>query len=278
VRPSIGRLAAKGSQEKQQQTTRKAEATKRSKRRSIVVIQRRLSSTMLFCALRQQASLLSTPLRRSMASLPHKRFSLKKRVKTPTKQLALEMPTSVREMDNSSLITLAAMDDHEASREMLIRHIMRVDHVRYHSAVEKFYEISRFHDRGMEVYLIPYQVGIVCALTGAFASFPLVFHLPTVHWFNEAFVTSDIPGKSPCGAQDFQQYSMCTNFGYIHLCIHVSFTEPKDLETWLEVGSWSWNWMEPPLGQISFFLLCLQYSRYVCSLTRIGCFFLHTEV
>ena len=25
--------------------------------------------------------------------------------------------------------------------------------------------------------------------------------------------------------------------------------EPRDLETWLEVGSWTWGWMEPPLGQ-----------------------------
>lgn len=29
----------------------------------------------------------------------------------------------------------------------------------------------------------------------------------------------------------------------------------------LEVGSWSWNWMEPPLGTISFFLLCMQFAR-----------------
>ena len=28
-----------------------------------------------------------------------------------------------------------------------------------------------------------------------------------------------------------------------------------------QVGSWTWNWMEPPLGQISFFLLCLQWAR-----------------
>ncbi|GMI58788.1 hypothetical protein TeGR_g3075, partial [Tetraparma gracilis] len=27
------------------------------------------------------------------------------------------------------------------------------------------------------------------------------------------------------------------------------------------IGSWSWNWMEPPLGQISFFLLALQFAR-----------------
>ena len=26
-------------------------------------------------------------------------------------------------------------------------------------------------------------------------------------------------------------------------------------------GTWAWNWMEPPLGQISFFLLCLSFAR-----------------
>merc|ERR1719291_346241 len=67
-------------------------------------------------------------------------------------------------------------------------------------------------------------------MTGALVSFPLCFHFETVHWFNHHFVTADIP-------------------------------EPKDLETWLEVGSWSWNWMEPVLGHLSFFLLCLAFAR-----------------
>jgi len=49
-------------------------------------------------------------------------------------------------------------------------------------------------------------------------------------WFNEHFVTTSIP-------------------------------ENEDLETMLEVGSWAWNWMEPPLGTLSFLLLALQFSR-----------------
>merc|ERR1712150_386706 len=65
---------------------------------------------------------------------------------------------------------------------------------------------------------------------GALICIPMVFDYSTVFWFNEGFVTAGVP-------------------------------EPKDLETWLEVGSWSWNWMEPVLGQVSFFLLCLQFSR-----------------
>jgi hypothetical protein len=37
--------------------------------------------------------------------------------------------------------------------------------------------------------------------------------------------------------------------------------EAEDLETTLEIGSWTWGWMEPPLGQLSFFLLTLQFAR-----------------
>lgn len=48
-----------------------------------------------------------------------------------------------------------------------------------------------------------------------------------------------------------------------HVCdgIAVDVPEARDLETPLEVGAWAWNWMEPPLGTISFALLCLQFAR-----------------
>ena len=57
-------------------------------------------------------------------------------------------------------------------------------------------------------------------------SFPVVFDANVAHWFNNLYVTTDIP-------------------------------EPKDLETMFEVGNWTWGWMEPPLGTISFFILCM---------------------
>ncbi len=77
---------------------------------------------------------------------------------------------------------------------------------------------------------LPYKIGFVSSVTLAVASIPLCFHLNTVLWFNEHYVTADV-------------------------------AEPKDLETWLEVGSWAWSWMEPPLGQFSFFLLCFAFAR-----------------
>jgi len=75
-----------------------------------------------------------------------------------------------------------------------------------------------------------YYTGMSAAFVGGIASFPLVFHYDTSFWFNKWYVTADVP-------------------------------EPKDLETWLEVGSWTWGWMEPVLGQVSFALLTAQFFR-----------------
>ena len=43
----------------------------------------------------------------------------------------------------------------------------------------------------------------------------------------------------------------------------VGFVPPpeSELQDWLEVGAWTWGWMEPPLGTISFLILCFQWSR-----------------
>ena len=82
----------------------------------------------------------------------------------------------------------------------------------------------------MGIATLPYKVGIAASFGGSIVSTPLVFHKGTAEWFNEAFVTTDVP-------------------------------EPADMETFLEIGSWTWNWMEPVLGQISFVLLCLRFAR-----------------
>jgi hypothetical protein len=82
----------------------------------------------------------------------------------------------------------------------------------------------------MSIYAFPFKVGFTSALIAGWVSFPLVFHEQTMTWFNHHFVTAELP-------------------------------PPEDMETWLEIGSASWGWMEPVLGQISFFLLCMQFAR-----------------
>ena len=92
------------------------------------------------------------------------------------------------------------------------------------------------HDRmlparqGMWIATFPYKLGIFTSVSAAFVSIPLVFDLDTALWFNENFVTTEV-------------------------------AEDKDLETWLEVGSWTWSWNEPVLGTVSFVLLALQFAR-----------------
>ena len=73
-------------------------------------------------------------------------------------------------------------------------------------------------------------LGLAMSLGAGVMSFPLVFDFDTVYSFNERYVTADVP-------------------------------DAKDLQTFLEVGSWSWGWMEPVLGQVSFVLLLLQFAR-----------------
>ncbi|KOO27348.1 hypothetical protein Ctob_003574, partial [Chrysochromulina tobinii] len=76
----------------------------------------------------------------------------------------------------------------------------------------------------------PYQLSIYTALVAGWTSLPLVFHYTTASIFNDYFVTAEPP-------------------------------DVGEADTWLEVGAWSWSWMEPPLGTISFFLLCIQFAR-----------------
>lgn len=129
----------------------------------------------------------------------------------------LTVPCTYRDMNNTSLATLGSMENHVALEEMLKRHIMATDNISYEEACQIFLEIEETNHVYEHWMALPFQVTIVMCLTAGLASIPLVFHLPTVEYFNEHFVTADHP-------------------------------QPKELETSLEVGSWSWNWMEPVLG------------------------------
>ena len=145
---------------------------------------------------------------------------------------ARTMPRDYFELDNDVLLTLALSGDQKARQERLVGEIMAVDDVEWGAADEHLAYVKEYNRRPILVKLasMPYKVGVFVSATAAIFSIPMVFDLNTAVWFNEYFVTTDIP-------------------------------PPEDLETWLEVGSWTWNWMEPVLGQISFMLLCLAYSR-----------------
>jgi len=99
-----------------------------------------------------------------------------------------------------------------------------------HACRTQLLELSKCSVANQNLMKAPYLFSIYFALVAGWASLPLVFHFQTALVFNDWFVTADPP-------------------------------ERGDADTWLEVGAWSWNWMEPPLGTISFFLLCIQFAR-----------------
>lgn len=153
---------------------------------------------------------------RTLKSPAYRRAMMKKSMAAaqhgPTMLDVKTMPVSMAEMENESLVSLAAMKNHEARIEVLKRHIMNVDRVSYETASKTFEEIQKCNHEGMWLPVTPYLFGMTVATVGGLASLPLCFYFPIVENFNEQFVTFDVP-------------------------------EAKDLETPLEVGSWAWNWM-----------------------------------
>ncbi len=69
---------------------------------------------------------------------------------------------------------------------------MAVDGVEWQGAQERLQEIENTNTAGMFAVYLPYKIGIVSSLAAGIASLPLTYHLPTVLWFNEHYVTADV--------------------------------------------------------------------------------------
>eukprot|EP00929_Paragymnodinium_shiwhaense_P106377 TRINITY_DN7168_c0_g1_i1.p1 TRINITY_DN7168_c0_g1~~TRINITY_DN7168_c0_g1_i1.p1 ORF type:complete len:240 (+),score=54.33 TRINITY_DN7168_c0_g1_i1:122-841(+) len=148
----------------------------------------------------------------------------------PTIEQARAMPTDMSHLSNEALYILAEQAHPCATKERLTRHIMATDEKEYEEArkvTEKMEGETKYFNNFIT---LPYRVGIATALVAGWGCLPIIFHKATAVWFNHHHVTSDLPDK-------------------------------EDFQTVLEVGSWTWNFMEPPLGAFSFTLLCLQFAR-----------------
>lgn len=111
------------------------------------------------------------------------------RQQEPTRTDAATLPLSYQAMDNTSLTVLGRMDNHGANTEILKRHIMRVDGIAYRDTETIYQEIAKKNEQHMFLLALPYQVGIVSALSFGVLSIPMVFHKGTAKWFNHAYVT-----------------------------------------------------------------------------------------
>lgn len=143
------------------------------------------------------------------------------------------MPLCASKFSNEALVILAERRrcrSHDAFSERLVRNIMHVDGVDRSAAKEKLQEIAAEHRKVVWLVTLPHKVGISAAAIAGLGCVPMVFSLAFAGWFNAHFVTCDVP-------------------------------EARDLETVLEVGCWTWNWVEPLMGTATFALLSLQLVR-----------------
>lgn len=151
-------------------------------------------------------------------------------VKVPSIEEARAAPNFMCELSNEVLYVLAEEGFHDACEERLIRNIMTVENIEWFEARKILPKIRSVNAKLEWVVTAPYWVGISTGVVTGIACVPLVFHKETALKFNKLFVTMDVP-------------------------------DPQDMQTMLEIGAWSWNWMEPPLGVASFVLLAMQFIR-----------------
>lgn len=142
-------------------------------------------------------------------------------------------------------------------------------------AQPKFEAMVASNRRSLWLTTMPYKVGIFAAVTAGFASIPLIFDYNTVLWFNELYVTSgEFSVAVFCVYRSFtsrkrilyhivKAFYLSTHSRSLSVTLLCLFSldvpEAKDLETPLEVGSFAWNWMEPPLV-CDFFNFVIDYS------------------
>eukprot|EP00551_Chaetoceros_affinis_P002869 CAMPEP_0203638680 /NCGR_PEP_ID=MMETSP0088-20131115/4641_1 /ASSEMBLY_ACC=CAM_ASM_001087 /TAXON_ID=426623 /ORGANISM="Chaetoceros affinis, Strain CCMP159" /LENGTH=278 /DNA_ID=CAMNT_0050493369 /DNA_START=371 /DNA_END=1207 /DNA_ORIENTATION=+ len=148
----------------------------------------------------------------------------------PTVEYAKLMPHGFGGMRHEQILQLCVEGSYSARKEAMTRNVMAKDSIGYEEAAKVVTKIIEDNRKGMWSAYLPYHFGMGISLFGAGISFPMIFDLNTVQAFNDRFVTAELP-------------------------------DLKDLETFLEVGSCSWSWMEPIIGQISFVLLALQFAR-----------------
>lgn len=153
-----------------------------------------------------------------------------RKIRTPTIEECQAAPQSIAEVSDPMLMLMAEQADHGACEERLRRNVMAVDQVDYEGAEKKMEAIKTQCFKRMTLSTLPYKVGVVGGVASAIVCVPFVFHKGTALWFNDIYVTGDVP-------------------------------PPEDLETFYEVGSWTWGWMEPVMGTLSFSLLAFQVVR-----------------
>ena len=163
--------------------------------------------------------------------LPTRLLSTLPSFNKPTIAIAKQQKTDLWEIDNNTLLVLSRDPDaHDVHQERLIRDIMATDLIEYDQATDVMKNMFESNQLN-RLWILPYDITLLVFGTAAFVSVPLVFEYDTARIFAEGLgatlETEDVP------------------------TIHSA----------LNVGGWTWTWMEPLIGTASFAILCLQLAR-----------------
>ena len=135
------------------------------------------------------------------------------------------------EFSNETLAVMASLGVHGASKERMLREIMRVDGCSYVEAYAVLAKMNLHLEGGTSLHKLPYQAIIAGAWALGVVLIPLgVFQKDLAIWFATAHVGVDLPPA-------------------------------EEIDTVWKVGTWTWQWMEPIIGTWSFVLLALQLIR-----------------
>ena len=129
--------------------------------------------------------------------------------------------------------------NHDMRISLIVYLVLAVDQVHWRVAAQTVVEIEKASGAmSARLMRMPYSIGAIGATCAGLISLPMVFSLDFTMWFNDQFVTADLP--------DHFNTDDCP------------YDRPL---TVMETGMWSWGWMEPPLGTLSFVLLTMQFAR-----------------
>lgn len=151
----------------------------------------------------------------------------------PSLALAEKQPAHVSEMDHKSLAELALEGNHSSHRERLLREIMCVDGVSWEVAHDKLAELGKVRETYYWLDSLPYRIGIALAFCGGIGGAVMVFYKPVALYYAINVVGEELPDE----VNDISE--LTTN----------------------QVGTWTWNWMEPMIGTAMFLILCCQFTR-----------------
>lgn len=158
----------------------------------------------------------------------------------PTLEYAKTQPTEYYQLSNMSLFALSQHRIHGAHKERLIREVMCVEDLDHADASKVIAKMEIENSKINWALLLPYKIGIVVTLVLSFASIPLCFHKDTAIWFQQKYVEQGSEIDEGLEIPDFADLA---------------------LDTPWKVGAWTWGWMEPPIGTLSFMLLCMALGR-----------------